>query len=107
MNLVMLTAAPEQAGGIMGTLGTFLPLVLVFVFFYFFLIRPQRKKDKETQKMRSNIEVGDEIVTIGGIVGTVVSLRDDTLVIETGGDRNKIRLQRWAVQVNNTVKDVQ
>lgn len=83
----------------------FLPLVIVIVFFYFFIIRPQRKRDKETQLMRSSIEVGDEIVTIGGIIGTVVSIREDMLVVETGGDRCKIRLARWSVQQNNTAHE--
>ena len=105
MDFVMLTTqAPNQTASLLATFG---PLVLVFVFFYFFLIRPQRKRDKETQQMRSNIEVGDEIVTIGGIIGTVVSLRDDTIVLETGSDRSKIRIARWAVQQNNTAKNVQ
>ena len=83
----------------------FLPLLLIIVFFYFFLIRPQRTREKETQQMRSSIEFGDEIVTIGGVIGTVVSIREDMLVIETGGDRCKIRLARWAVQHNNTAHE--
>jgi preprotein translocase subunit YajC len=88
-----------------GMFAQFLPLILIIVFFYFFLIRPQRKREKETQQMRSSIEVGDEIVTIGGVIGTVVSIREDMLVIETGGDRCKIRLARWAVQQNNTAHE--
>lgn len=80
-------------------------LLLIFVVFYFLLIRPQKKKDKEIQKMRSNLQVGDEIITAGGIIGRVVSLRDDTVVIETGSDRSKIRITRWAIQTNNTVHD--
>ncbi|MBR5558666.1 MAG: preprotein translocase subunit YajC [Oscillospiraceae bacterium] len=99
---ILTDAAADSTGGM---LTSFLPLVLIIVFFYFFLIRPQRKRDKETQQMRSSIEVGDEIVTIGGIIGTVVSIREDMLVIETGGDRCKIRLARWAVQQNNTAHE--
>ncbi|SDN43382.1 preprotein translocase subunit YajC [Acetanaerobacterium elongatum] len=79
------------------------PIVLIFVVFYFFLIRPQKKKEKEIQKMRSDLQVGDEIVTSGGIIGLVVSIREDTVVIETGSDRSKIRIARWAIQTNNTV----
>ncbi len=75
----------------------------MIVIFYFLLIRPQKKKEKEVQKMRSDLQVGDEIVTSGGIIGRVVSLRDDTVVIETGTDRSKVRIARWAVQVNNTI----
>ena len=82
-----------------------LPLVLIFVVFYFMLIRPQKKREKAVQQMRSSLEVGDEIVTAGGIIGRVVSIKDDTLVIETGSDRSKIRIARWAVQANNTVHD--
>ena len=86
----------------MATLGSFLPLILIFVIFYFMLIRPQKKCDKETQQMRANLEVGDEIVTIGGVIGTVVVIKDDYLLIETGSDRSKIRIARWAIQANNT-----
>lgn len=66
------------------------------------LIRPQRKRDKETQRMRNSIQVGDEVLTVGGIVGLVVSIKEDTVVVETGGDRSKIRLKRWAIQENLT-----
>ncbi len=86
--------------------GTILPMVIMLVFFYFIFIRPQKKKEKETQDMRSNIEIGDEIVTIGGIVGIVVrKTNEETVVIETGGDRNKIRIKLWAVQDNLTAKE--
>ncbi len=105
----LLDAAPASdaaaAGGGLYLLMNLLPLVLIFVVFYFLLIRPQRKRDKEIQKMRSSLEVGDEVITSGGIIGRVVSLREDTLVIETGSDRSKIRIQRWAVQSNNTIHD--
>lgn len=84
---------------------TFIPMVLILVVFYFFLIRPQKKREKETQEMRNSLEVGDEIVTVGGIIGTVVSMREDHLVIETGSDRSKIRITRWAVQMNNTSRE--
>lgn len=67
---------------------TFIPMVLILVVFYFFLIRPQKKREKETQEMRNSLEVGDEIVTVGGIIGTVVSMREDHLVIET--DRKSV-----------------
>lgn len=84
---------------------TFVPLILIIVIFYFMLIRPQKKREKETQQMRSNLEVGDEIITVGGIIGTVVVIRDDNLVIETGSDRSKVRIARWAIQANNTVHE--
>ncbi len=81
------------------------PFVLIALVFYFLMIRPQRKRDKETQKMRNSLEVGDEIVTSGGIIGRVVSIREDTVVIETGSDRSKVRIMRWAIQANNTIHD--
>ena len=63
------------------------------MFFYFFIIRPQKKQDKKDAEMRDNLEIGDEVVTNGGIVGIVFSIKDDTVVIETGGDRSKIRVR--------------
>ena len=79
-------------------LGTFLPIILMVVIFYFFLIRPQRKRDKAERDMRNSIQVGDEISTIGGFIGKVVSLKEDTLVIESSADRTKLKLYRWAIR---------
>ncbi len=76
---------------------TFIPLVLIFVFFYLLILRPQKKQEKKDAQMRENLEVGDEIVTNGGIVGIVFSIKEDTVVIETGGDRSKIRIKKWAI----------
>lgn len=80
---------------------------IIIVALYFFMIRPQSKKRKEEEAMRSNLEIGDEIVTIGGIVGRVVSINDDTdsMVIETGADRTKVRLKKWALSTVETNKD--
>lgn len=86
-------------------LATFIPLILMIVVFYFILIRPQKKRDKEVQKMRENIEIADEVVTIGGIIGRIVSIKDDTVVIETAGDRSKIRLARRSIQQNITATE--
>jgi len=84
----LLTTATNAAGAQNTTsmLVSLLPMVLIFVVFYFILIRPQKKRDKEIAKMRSNLEVGDEIVTIGGVVGRVVIIKEDTVVVETGSD---------------------
>lgn len=100
----LLTAETEvsTASMLISTVG---PIVLMFVIFYFLLIRPQNKREKEVQKMREAIEVGDEIITIGGIVGRVVSIKEDTLVIETSGERSKLRMARWAIQANNTATE--
>ena len=84
------------AAGDYGTLlAQFLPLVVLIVVFYFVLIRPQRKRDKQEREMRNSISVGDEISTIGGFIGRVVSIKDDTLVIESSSDRTKLKIYRW------------
>ncbi len=77
-------------------------MVAVFVLMYFMMIRPQKKRQKEEQEMRSSVEIGDEIITIGGIVGKVVTIREEDIVIETGADRTKIKFQRWAINTNKT-----
>lgn len=79
-------------------IGSFLPIVLMILIFYFLLIRPQRKRDKAERDMRNSIQVGDEISTIGGFIGKVVSIKDETLVIETSADRTKLKLYRWAIR---------
>ncbi|MBE6893759.1 MAG: preprotein translocase subunit YajC [Ruminococcaceae bacterium] len=95
----------EGEGTIMDTIISFAPIVIVLIVFYFLLIRPQQKKDKEDRAMRENLEIGDEIVTIGGIVGLVVSIKEDTVVIETGSDRSKIRILKSAVAQNISAKE--
>ncbi|MCI8349951.1 MAG: preprotein translocase subunit YajC [Oscillospiraceae bacterium] len=99
------TGSGEGSGGMLVMLVQMVPLILVFVVMYFIMIRPQKKKEKEVQAMRSGLQVGDEVITVGGIIGRVVSLRDDTVVIETGTDRSKLRILRTAVQTNNTIHD--
>ena len=90
------------SGGLTGMLLTFGLPVIFIAFMYFAMIRPQRKKEKQSAEMRKNIEVGDQVTTIGGIVGKVVSIKEDIITIETGGaDRNKIKLQRWAINSND------
>ena len=80
-------------------------LILMFVVMYFILIRPQKKKEKASKAMQSSLQVGDEIVTIGGIVGLVVQVNEDTVVIETTSNRNKLRIKNWAVQENITMTE--
>jgi preprotein translocase subunit YajC len=81
----------------MGTAAQFLPLVLLVVLMYFLLIRPQKKREKQTATMRNSVRVGDEVVTIGGIRGKIVKTKDDTLVIEVGADKVKFEIMRWAI----------
>ncbi len=72
---------------------------------YFLLIRPNKKKKKAEQALRNNLQVGDEIVTIGGFYGRVMSIKDDSLVIESLGDHSKQRIAKWAIQQNLTIHD--
>ena len=73
-------------------------MVVMFALLYFFMIRPQKKQEKETANMRNNLVVGDEITTIGGIIGRIVSIKDETLVLETSRDGTKIRILKSAVR---------
>ena len=79
-------------------IGTIVMFVGLFVVMYFFMIRPQKKQEKETNAMRNSLQVGDEITTIGGIIGKIVSIKEETIMIETGHDRTKIRLLKSAVR---------
>lgn len=79
--------------------------VVIFGALYFFMFRPQKKRQKEEKLMRENLQVGDEVVTIGGIHGKVISLKEDTMVIESQVDRSKMTVARWALQTNLTVHD--
>ncbi len=73
-------------------------VVLLFAVFYFFGIRPQKKQEKEAADMRNALTVGDEITTIGGIIGKIVSIKEETMIIETGRDHTRIRLLKSAVR---------
>lgn len=93
-------AEGEQAADAAGTqnmLVSFVPFIILIVAFYFILIKPQKKKEKETRNMLNSLVAGDEIVTIGGIHGKVVKVKEDTVTIETGSDRVKIVFERGAV----------
>ena len=106
-NFYTLEAAESsaQSGGGMSIIVMIAYIVIIFGAMYFLLIRPQRKKQKEEKKMRENLQVGDEIVTIGGIYGRVISLKEDSLVIESASDHSKLTVARWALQTNLTVHD--
>ena len=81
----------------METLMSLAPLAILIVLMYFLMIRPQNKKDKQIKEMRNNLNVGDEIVTIGGICGKIVKTKDETIVIQVGADKVKFEMMRWAV----------
>ena len=93
------TATPTGGGGLGALLLTFLPMIAIF---YFLLIRPENKRKKQAEAMRSAIKKGDKITTIGGICGTVVDLKEDKLVIESGADQVRIELAKWAVSTNES-----
>ena len=97
-------AAAAEISPVASLISMLLPMVLIFVVFYFFLIRPQNKREKEVSKMREALEVGDEVITRGGIIGRVVNLKDDYVMIETGSDRTKMRIARWAIDINTTAE---
>ena len=73
-------------------------LVVMVVVFYFVMIRPQKKQEKQIAEMRDSLAVGDEVVTIGGIIGTVLIIKDDKIMIETGNDRTKLTILRSSVK---------
>lgn len=99
LKILMLAETEAPAGNpMMSTLSTFLMLGIVVVVFYFFILRPQKKQEKETTQMRNDLQVGDEITTTGGIIGKIVSMKDETLMIETGKDKTKIRILKSAVR---------
>lgn len=94
LNSVVLLTGGTNTGSMWITI---IMLVAVFVVFYFFGIRPQKKQEKEASNMRNSLQVGDEITTIGGIIGKVVSIKDETCVIETSHDRTKIRILKSSI----------
>lgn len=77
-------------------------LVVMLAVFYFMLIRPENKRKKEAEKMRSELAVGDVITSIGGIIGTICAVKENTIVIESGADRVRIELTKWAVSSKGT-----
>lgn len=81
-------------GSMIATLG---PLVLLLVVMYFLLIRPQKKREKQINEMRRSINVGDEVITIGGICGKVVKTKDDSLILQVGADKVKFEVMRWSI----------
>ena len=81
---------------------TVIMLLLMLAIFYFMLIRPESKRKKKDEEMRSSIRNGDEIITIGGICGTVVDVKDDRIVIETSKDQVRLELMKWSVSSNET-----
>ncbi len=82
-------------------------LVAIVALMYFIMIRPQRKKQKKEEEMRNKVQIGDEILTIGGFYGRVVALKEDSFIIECGPDRAKLRVAKWAMQQNFTAHETE
>ena len=80
-------------------------LVAMFAIFYFMLIRPENKRKKEAEQMRSSVKKGDKIVTIGGITGVVVDVKENKIVLETGADQVRIEFEKWAISTNETAAE--
>ena len=103
--LMVSGCAPAAEGAAAGTdgaaagggLSMIIMMVALIAVFYFFMIRPENKRKKKAQEMRDNLAVGDTITTIGGIIGKIVAVRDNTIVIETSDDRVRMQLTKWAV----------
>ncbi len=93
-NFLFAETAPTAGGG----LSTIIMLVAFIAIFYFMIYRPQKKQEKETAKMRDGLQIGDEISTNGGILGRVVKIKDDIVTIETGSDKNKLKVFKWAIR---------
>ena len=96
----MLTSMFGEGGG-----STIIMLVVMIAVFYFLLIRPENKRKKEAEQMRSSVKTGDKITTIGGIIGTVVNVKEEKIVIETSADQVRIELAKWAVSTNETAAE--
>ncbi len=103
--LTFAMATATESGESSSPMPMVIMMVALFAAMYFFTIRPQKKQQKMEQEIRENTQIGDEITTIGGICGKVVSVKDDTIVIETGSDRVKIKFKKYAIQTNHTANE--
>lgn len=99
----LLTQQADPQGSIISLI---LPFLIFGVAIYFMLIKPQKKREKEMSDMRSSIKAGDNIITIGGILGKVVQIKEDLLVIEVGSEKNKMEITKWAVSSVADKKDI-
>ncbi len=105
LTFAMATPVEGGEGQQGGSMTMIIMMVALFAAMYFFTIRPQKKQQKMEQEIRENTQIGDEITTIGGICGKVVSVKDDSIVIETGSDRVKIKFKKYAIQTNHTANE--
>ena len=97
-----LTTTDAASGGMMSTV---VMMVAMLGIFYFMLIRPENKRKKEAEQMRSSVRKGDKITTIGGVVGTVVDVKENNVVVETSADQVRIEFAKWAISSNETAAE--
>ena len=98
-----LTDTAMTAGAGLGS--SIFMIVAMLAVFYFMLIRPENKRKKEAEELRASVKTGDKITTIGGIVGTVVNVKEDRIVIESGADQVRLELMKWAISTNETAAE--
>lgn len=103
LNILPIAASTAEGGASM--IPSVVMMVAIIAIFYFLLIRPENKKKKAANEMRNSLKVGDEITTIGGIVGTICAVKDQTIVLETGADRVRIEFTKWAISSKGTQKE--
>lgn len=101
------TSADASANAGAGMMSSLIMIAVMFAVMYFILIRPENKRKKEAEQMRSAVKVGDKITTIGGIVGKVVDVKEDKFVVETGADQVRIEMCKWALSTNETATEAQ
>ncbi len=95
-------AADAAAAGSVSLLPSILMIVAMIAIFYFLMIRPENKRKKEAENMRNSLKVGDDITTIGGMTGTICAVKEKTVVFETGADRVRIEITKWAISSKGT-----
>lgn len=105
LTFAMMGGAAAEGAEQGGSFSMIIMMAVLFGAMYFFTIRPQKKQQKMEQELRENTQIGDEITTIGGICGRVVAVKDDTIVLETGSDRVKIKFKKYAIQTNHTANE--
>ena len=91
-----------QGGGLGSTV---VMLVVMVAIFYFMIIRPENKRKKQTKAMLDAMKVGDSVTTIGGIIGRVVTVKEDSIIIETGADKNRLKFARWSISQKNKANE--
>ena len=101
----ILADAAATGSGKSGGFGLIIYLVVIIGVMYFIMIRPQKKKQKQEQQMRESLQPGDELVTIGGIYGRIISVKEDSLIIESSADHSKLKIAKWAISQNLTVHE--